>query len=185
MKRLLISTLVIFAGIAVAQDFWYIEPRPNDPLDASLGWQHFPYRAFDNQTVNLSGLIDWWGKASDIGPRNTYGSNYLLHLPERPLTAWNRIYGQKVGENIYGWIVQGFVESAPGFLQAARFEVRHPPTRLTQPDAGLWPELDQFPSGSNCMVDIFATKIGFRKYATNLEVFDLGQMRAKMPSTSP
>jgi hypothetical protein len=185
MKRLLIPALLIFAGIAIAEDFQYVAPRPNDPLDASQEWQHFPYRAFDNQVVNLSSLIEWWVKASDIGPRTNYGSNYLSHLPERPLTAWNRIYGQKVGEDTYGWIVQGYVESAPGFIQEARFEVRHPPTRLTQPDAGLWPELDQFPSGSNCMIDLFATKIGYRKYSTNLEVFDLGQMRAKLIPSNP
>jgi hypothetical protein len=104
--------------------------------DNSFGWRRFPHRIVGNQVVNLSALTNWWNHAYELAEltpargrnqTNAYGSNYLSHLPARPLTNWFRVYGEKVGEDRTGWIVQGKIENAPGYSRTAKFELQTPP----------------------------------------------------------
>jgi hypothetical protein len=63
---------------------------------------------------------------------NTADPNYLHQLPSRPLTNWYRIYGEKVGEDRFGWVVKGYIQTAPGYSRAAKFQLLHPPNAEKQ-----------------------------------------------------
>ncbi|MGP8201076.1 MAG: hypothetical protein ACLQU4_16415 [Limisphaerales bacterium] len=133
MKSWLASILLICAGAVIAaDDYLYHFERGTGPLvpqNASASWDRFPFRAFGPQTVNLTGLIEWWKQADKLSRDKwaLYGSNYLHQLAPRPLTAWYRIYGDKISEDAFGWIVQAWIETAPGFSRQAKIQLRHPP----------------------------------------------------------
>ena len=123
----------IRAADAVANVYHYASPG-GELGDNSFGWRRFPNRVVGNQLVNLAPLTNWWNRACELsklkggrGATNVYGSNYLTKLPARPLTNWFRIYGEKVGEDQFGWIVEGIIEKAPGYIRPAKFELQRPP----------------------------------------------------------
>lgn len=113
--------------LVAAENYTYTVPRSTgESKDNSFGWRRFPYRTFGNQTINIRPLIQWWDQAYNISKADGYGSNYTNYLPTRPLTAWFRVYGDKVSENAVGWLVDGWIETAPGFNRRAKFLLRNP-----------------------------------------------------------
>jgi hypothetical protein len=117
MKALLASLFLVCAGFAVAQEApWIHRDDYHPPMDRQ-GWRRFPLRGFANGSINLTPLMDWWDKSAPEG----------ADLPRRPLTAWFRIVGEKIGDSPNGWIVQGRIATSSDDSRPAIFILRNPP----------------------------------------------------------
>lgn len=66
-------------------------------------------RIVDGRTMDITPLINWV---------------HLKPATERPLKGWLRVQGRVLGENSYGWVVQG---SFDGVGQPKPFILRNPP----------------------------------------------------------
>ncbi len=88
-----------------------------------------PLRAFGaHEIVNLTPLFQWWQQQPPPGKSDTNAPSGS----ERPLSAWHRITGFKVGELQNGWLVDAIIYTSPANRSSARIILQHPPVAEEQ-----------------------------------------------------
>lgn len=91
----------------------------------------YPVRVFgDAAVVNLSPLFQWWQQQPTAGnaatnPDDTAGTG-------RPLSAWQRITGTKIGIAGSDWVVKAVIYDRPTVHTNARIFLSHPPAAEEQ-----------------------------------------------------
>jgi len=89
----------------------------------------YPMRGFGNANVNLTPLFTWWSR-QEASLTNKSGN--FSFLSPRPMPAWKRIVGTKVGDSQYGWFadVEIFTNTSHGFK--TRIVLQNPPIQDEQ-----------------------------------------------------
>jgi hypothetical protein len=89
----------------------------------------YPIRSFGGSgTANLTPLFQWWMAHSGPGAATTDDNAQS----DRPLSAWNRITGFKVGELEYSWVVDAVVATSPTTSTNERIILKNPPAAEEQ-----------------------------------------------------
>jgi len=97
----------------------------------------YPFRTFGNAAVNLSPLFQWWNQhAGDF-----HATNDMDVATSRPMSAWHRITGTKIGELEYSWVVNARIYVSPGTYTNARIILKNPPVAEEQSFYALKNEL--------------------------------------------
>jgi len=76
--------------------------------------------------VDLTPLFQWWAR-EPLVITNTAADKNKTPESERPLTAWNRVTGIKVGTLASSWVVDAIIYSSPTIRTNARIILNHPP----------------------------------------------------------
>lgn len=108
------------------------------PAQTNQGWAacRHPIRMFGGQAaVNLAPLFDWWSHQPQPGKAATNAENSAS--TERPLSAWHRITGAKIGELGPSWIVNAVIYSSPTTRTNARIILNNPPAAEERTFAAL------------------------------------------------
>ncbi len=88
----------------------------------------YPLRSFGNAAVNLAPLFQWWTQRA----ADSRASNDVRLADSRPMSAWHRITGTKVGELQYSWVVNARIYTSPGSFTNARIILKNPPATEEQ-----------------------------------------------------
>ena len=95
----------------------------------------YPLRTFAGQaTVNLTPLFQWWARQPLVIKPNTNQINASESTTEaeRPLAAWQRVTGTKLGEAGSNWVVNAVIFASPTSRTNARIILNHPPAAEEQ-----------------------------------------------------
>jgi hypothetical protein len=104
------------------------------PAQTNQSWKicRNPVRVFPGQaTVDLTPLFQWWARQPLIITNHSSTANTntdtSLEPEARPLSAWHRVTGVKVGVIGSSWVVDAAIYSSPTVHTNARIILNHPP----------------------------------------------------------
>ena len=122
-----ITCLLMFCLLALAAP-----AQTNHPPAAC----RYPLRAFGHQAANLTPLFQWWQHQPV-----EVDTNAPDLAAERPMSAWQRVTGTKVGEIGASWVVAAAIYTSPSEHTNARIILNHPPVEEVQLYANLKAQL--------------------------------------------
>jgi hypothetical protein len=100
-----------------------------------------PVRVFaGGRTVDLAPLFQWWARQPLVVTNKNADTN-SSPVDERPLSAWSRVTGTKVGVAGPSWVLDAVIYTSPTVHTNARVFLNDPPTAEEQSFYALKAEL--------------------------------------------